>query len=174
MGRSLDAKVSSIIHIGGWWWPRRSNGVIAEIINNIAATPLPFETNEDRVVWTLSPLGIFAAKSAWLVLRTRASEVPWHAIVWHKGSVPRWAFILWVAIWGRLATRDRLRTWGVTLDSGCVLCDGGIESHNHLFFDCSYALQVWNEVKSRCGYARTFSSLSLSSPEGFPIAKGHV
>lgn len=161
MGRSLGAKVNSIIHNGGWHWPQRRNAAITEIINNTAASLIPGEANEDRVIWSLSPTGVFTSKSTSSAIRTKA-----------KGLVPRWAFILWVAILGRLATRDRLRTWGVTLDSGCVLCAGGLESHNHLFFACSFALQVWTEVKSQCGYAQIFSSLSFELTWGGSRCKG--
>lgn len=134
--------------------------MIAEIIHNTDASLIPAEANEDRVIWTLSSSESFTSKSAWSAIRTKAPEAPWHAMVWHKGLVPRWAFILWVTILGRLTTRDRLRSWGVTLDSGCVLCDGGMESHDHLFFCCSFALLVWKEVKARCGYTQIFSTLS--------------
>ncbi|KAF7126760.1 hypothetical protein RHSIM_Rhsim11G0026300 [Rhododendron simsii] len=130
------------------------NPVIAEIIHNTDASLIPAEANEDRVIWTLSSSGSFTSKSTWSAIRTKALEAPWHAMVWHKSLVPRWAFSLWVTILGRL------RSWGVTLDSGCVLCDGGLESHDHLFFRCSFALLVWKEVKARCGYTQIFSSLS--------------
>ncbi|KAI8564441.1 hypothetical protein RHMOL_Rhmol03G0181800 [Rhododendron molle] len=100
MGRSLTAKVSSIINNGEWHWPRRRNPVIAEIIHNTDASLIPAEANEDRVIWTLSSSESFTSKSAWSAIRTKAPEAPWHAIVWHKGLVPRWAFILWVAILG--------------------------------------------------------------------------
>ncbi|KAI8554932.1 hypothetical protein RHMOL_Rhmol05G0134400 [Rhododendron molle] len=50
MGRSLAAKVSSIINNGEWHWPRRRNPVIAEIIHNTDASLIPAEANEDRVI----------------------------------------------------------------------------------------------------------------------------
>lgn len=51
-------------------------------------------------------------------------------------------------ILGRLPTKDKLRSWGIAADSNCVLCHGGLEGHNHLFFDCSFANLVWKAVKS--------------------------
>ncbi|KAF8085054.1 hypothetical protein N665_0684s0006 [Sinapis alba] len=43
----------------------------------------------------------------------------------------------------RLPTCDRLISWGLTVPNCCVLCNGGVESHSHLFFECSFATAVW-------------------------------
>lgn len=152
LGRSLCAKVSSIIVNGRWRWPRGRNATINEIIAATDGDLLPQVAQEDRVVWTLNPTGNYSAKSAWLALRSSSPVVDWHALVWHKRYVPRWSFILWVAILRRLSIKDRLFSWGITTDCNCVLCHGGIESHDHLFFGCSFSTLVWNEVKACCGY----------------------
>lgn len=44
--------------------------------------------------------------------------------------------MLWIAVLGRLSTKDRLPNWGIINDRSCVLCSGGVETHHHLFFDC--------------------------------------
>lgn len=70
---------------------------------------------------------------------------------WHKKRVPRGAFIQWAVIHGRLYTRDRLAAWGITNDKSGALFHGGMESHSHLFFECQFANQVWEEVRLKCG-----------------------
>lgn len=60
-----------------------------------------------------------------------------------KEAVPRYAFILWLAMKERLTTRDRLIQWGMNIPSGCVLCSSGEDSHSHLFFECEFSRQTW-------------------------------
>ncbi|XP_058189336.1 uncharacterized protein LOC131306921 [Rhododendron vialii] len=112
---------------------------------------LPHPANEDSVIWTLSPLGCYSAKSAWEALRSSVSEVEWYHLVWHKRHVPRWSFIQWVSILGRLNTRDRLMEWGIVHDSSCDLCLGSVESHAHLFFSCHFSSRVWLGIGAQLG-----------------------
>ncbi|PWA87733.1 reverse transcriptase domain, Reverse transcriptase zinc-binding domain protein [Artemisia annua] len=35
----------------------------------------------------------------------------------------------------------------------CPLCESGINSLNHLFFECAYSFQVWKVVKEKAGIA---------------------
>lgn len=36
--------------------------------------------------------------------------------------------------------------WGLTVYAGCVLCQGGVESHGHMFFACPFVAQLWQKV----------------------------
>lgn len=139
LGRSLGAKVDSIINDGRWRWPRSRNATVKEIVDGTARDLVPKMDREDQVVWTLNSNGKYCAKSAWLAIRTTNSEVVWCPLVWFNKHVLRWSFILWVALLGRLSTKDRLQSWGIAMDSNCVLCHGGVEDHNHLFFYCSFS-----------------------------------
>ena len=44
----------------------------------------------------------------------------------------------------RLASKDRLKGWGMDVDAICVLCNQIGESHEHLFFECADSKIVWN------------------------------
>ncbi|GJZ31160.1 reverse transcriptase domain, reverse transcriptase zinc-binding domain protein [Tanacetum coccineum] len=51
----------------------------------------------------------------------------------------------------RLKTQDRLRKWDVGNDVDlnllrCPLCKLQPDSHEHLFFECSYSSNVWKSV----------------------------
>lgn len=48
----------------------------------------------------------------------------------------------------RLPTRDRLASWGISVPLQCVLCSSGLESHHHLFFQCSFVQAIWTRY---CG-----------------------
>ena len=42
-------------------------------------------------------------------------------MVWGKGCIPKLAFTLWLAVEGKLITKDRLRKWGM---QNVGLCGG--------------------------------------------------
>ncbi|GAA0155833.1 hypothetical protein LIER_43333 [Lithospermum erythrorhizon] len=46
---------------------------------------------------------------------------------------------------GRLPTKDRLISWGMDMDKGCVLCDKE-ESASHLFFYCGFSREMWRKI----------------------------
>lgn len=76
-------------------------------------------------------------KSAMKVLFYSTSEVTWHKLVWGKGSIPKFAFILWLAIKRKLMTSDRLSKWGIqNVSPMCVLRGTEPEFVDHLFFRC--------------------------------------
>lgn len=106
MGRSLGAKVESLIRNNSWCWPRRRNAVTKEIIEHTPSSLVPNSTQEDSVVWTLNSQG-FSVKSAFEAARNIHPAVGWWQVVWFKFHVPRWAIIQWLAIKGQLSTKDR-------------------------------------------------------------------
>lgn len=117
-----------------------------EIIAHIPVSFCPSPSQPDKVVWLPSRTGSYSSKSAWETIRTHHQFQPWSKLVWFGQCVPRWSFILWLAIWERLATRDRPYEWGITADVHCVLCTNGTEFHGHLFLHCPMAMHVWIEV----------------------------
>lgn len=78
----------------------------------------------------------------------------WHRVFWYPKAIPKHAFILWVAINNRLATKDKLRLWGLNSNDTCVLCNGQAECRNHLFFECSFSADIWKKVLILCAVRR--------------------
>ncbi|GJZ02823.1 reverse transcriptase domain, reverse transcriptase zinc-binding domain protein [Tanacetum coccineum] len=63
---------------------------------------------------------------------------------------------MWLVIQQKLKTQHRLRQWdvGPSIDLNllrCLLCDLVPDSHDHLFFECSFSSQVWSKVRGLCG-----------------------
>ena len=56
--------------------------------------------------------------------------------------MPKFVFMAWLSA-DRLSTLGRIAKWNQGIDTTCVLCKGGFESRNHLFFECSYTGEVW-------------------------------
>ncbi|XP_058216995.1 uncharacterized protein LOC131327886 [Rhododendron vialii] len=159
-GRALQAEVSSIIDEGVWKWPRQRNRAIMEIMRETPDGFLPSPSVSDTVIWTLTADGKYSAKSAWEACRHQNPVQPWHAIVWFGYGVPRWSFIEWQTVLGRLPSGDRLVSWGMVVSPQCVLCSSGMESHAHLFFDCHFSSSIWQQILSRNGITRSILPLS--------------
>lgn len=107
---AIFGKASSVIHDGYWNWPRPRFTLIQ-----------PQRDRNDEVVWTASPNGQYTTKHTWDTLRHRGVKVPQASLVWFPNNISKWTFILWVACLNRLATKDRLRRWGMEVDPCCVL-----------------------------------------------------
>ena len=61
-------------------------------------------------------------------------------MVWFSQNIPKYAFIVWLAIQGKL------RKWGSYDLMVCSLCSNEMDSHEHLFFKCKYSNEVWTKV----------------------------
>ncbi|GJU71005.1 protein LAZ1 [Tanacetum coccineum] len=104
-----------------------------------------------RALWDIQP----KVKLAWEALRPRDVEVVWHKTVWFSHCIPRYAFHLWLVMRRSLKTQDRLCPWDVAPSTDlstltCAFCKNQMDTHEHLFFECDYAAEVWSLVR---GYA---------------------
>lgn len=94
--------------------------------------------------------GNYSLKSAWNAIRVSHGIQDWCKVVWFPKAVPRRAFILWMAMQCKLASKDILLGWSVVDNANCVLCrNDTIESHIHSFFECPYSRAVWMEILRR-------------------------
>ncbi|CAL9222992.1 unnamed protein product [Arabidopsis halleri] len=113
--------------------PAQSNGRDTFLWRNIAGNYCPS----------------FSSKETWEQIRTHSPLVLWADVVWFKEHVPRFSFITWLALLNHLPTRDRLRRWGMNTPASCVLCSTGVETHEHLFFECSYSTGLWGLLAAK-------------------------
>jgi hypothetical protein len=76
---SLEAKFSSVIQNGNWFWgPARSEALV-EIqarLSEVGLGPC------DKPVWSASRKGIHVCSETWEVLREKNEEVMWCKMVW--------------------------------------------------------------------------------------------
>nr|GFA46096.1 hypothetical protein [Tanacetum cinerariifolium] len=60
-----------------------------------------------------------------------------------EGKLPvRHAFMVWLAIHGRLRTQDLMVKWEKYGDMRCVFCKNVLDNHDHLFFECEFSKKV--------------------------------
>ncbi|GKB36272.1 RNA-directed DNA polymerase, eukaryota, reverse transcriptase zinc-binding domain protein [Tanacetum coccineum] len=74
------------------------------------------------------------------------TKVDWFKLVWFSQSIPRHAFVTWLAIQKRLMTHDKILVWRPNEDFKCALCSNCPDSHNHLFFSCEFSKEIWKEL----------------------------
>jgi len=89
----------------------------------------------------------FSSAKTWDQIRDRSKSV------WFTQGVPRFSFIVWLAVKNRLSTGDRMRAWGI--QQGCVLCGERDETRDHIFFACPYSFTVWDTLANRLTGSRT-------------------
>lgn len=120
-----------------------------ELLDKLLLPPpgfLPNPQAEDVVLWIPSPTSCYPTQSAWAAIRSVGQKKPWCSLVWFQRNVPKWAFIAWLAFSKKLATKDRLRNWGMAGFATRVLCQQSDDSHAHLLFDCIFTRTVLADV----------------------------
>jgi hypothetical protein len=98
--------------------------------------------------------------------RPVGSIVPWDRVVWEQWSLPKYSFILWLAVLGKLKTRDRL--WFIPSDPSCAFCRCESETHAHLFFACSWTGRLWGRIKDWLRIDRRMMSINSALRGLFP------
>ncbi|KAI8524448.1 hypothetical protein RHMOL_Rhmol13G0150700 [Rhododendron molle] len=147
-GLPKDATVSRILQNSNWTFPITQTIELNEIRRTLPPL-IPSRLEEaDHIRWTLTRNGQFTIASLWDKLRTPFPTVVWHKLVWFSAHIPRSSFITWLAIQNRLSTADRLVMFGMNLSPQCSFCQES-ESHDHLFFNCSFSQQVWCTMLSK-------------------------
>lgn len=76
------------------------------------------------------------------LLRPPEVRMGWKELVLNNAATPRAKFILWLALWKRLAAKDRLLKFGVIVDLVCVFCLDEDETLNHLLFYCAHVKTI--------------------------------
>ncbi|KAK4384576.1 hypothetical protein Sango_3047200 [Sesamum angolense] len=72
-------------------------------------------------------------------------KVGWYSLLVGPCKIPRYSFVLWMAILDKLSTMDK--PWLSHLGGVCVLCCRELETHEHLFFRCNFSRQCIRILK---------------------------
>lgn len=112
------------------------------------------ENHESSLTFT-KPNGNLDTRGLYENIRKRNPKLSWCEVVWHGVRARKWSFRLWLAIRGRLPTRERMHSWGLVATDIFPLCGDGVESVEHLWGTCTFTLQVMDRIWSWVGvYAR--------------------
>lgn len=88
----------------------------------------------------------FNMQTIYFLMRPSIAKVFWRELVMNNVATPKAKFILWLALWGRLATKYRLRLFNFDVDPMCIFCHCLTESLNHLYFDCPIVHRAWEAL----------------------------
>ncbi|GJW80608.1 protein LAZ1 [Tanacetum coccineum] len=150
-GLHASTTVNEVILNGSWLWP--SNWSSEFSLVNDMAVPTLNPLAKDKLYWKdLNNNEVdFSVAVVWNSIRPRRYEVGWYKLVWFPHHIPRHAFHAWLVIQQKLKTQDMLKQWDVgnQIDLSllrCALCNRQKDSHDHLFFTCSFSAQVWNRL----------------------------
>ncbi|KAI5681821.1 hypothetical protein M9H77_03049 [Catharanthus roseus] len=93
--------------------------------------------------------GTFWTADTYTFFAHHVQKLSWTKIVWNVTYPPKFSFILWLAVLGRLPTLDRLTFLHV--DRTCKFCNQQEESLSHLFFTCSFIGDIWKSIREWMG-----------------------
>ncbi|XP_047342829.1 uncharacterized protein LOC124946311 [Impatiens glandulifera] len=102
--------------------------------------------------WVAEENGKLKSRIVWNVIREKGQTVDWAALVWSSKFILRHRFILWLALRGRLNTRDRILAYMDIPDANCLHCDGNTESICHLFGSCPFVKSLWSKFTLALGF----------------------
>ncbi|KAL0411296.1 UNVERIFIED_CONTAM: hypothetical protein Slati_3719300 [Sesamum latifolium] len=132
-GTCSSATLSLVLDNGQWRWPLFTDISCSDIVYLLP----PIHPGTDRVTWRSNGCA-FSTSSAYDLFRPPGPKVGWSSLLLGSLKIPRNSFILWLVILGKLSTLDK--PWLLHFGGTCVLCmDGQAETHDHLFFACSYS-----------------------------------
>ncbi|XP_075100086.1 uncharacterized protein LOC142176401 [Nicotiana tabacum] len=121
--------------------PRNASWVIHKIFKAKAQFQEAGYSEED-----VTQLDSFSTKQMYKRLQGGFQKVPWRGLVCNNKGMPKWIFILRLAILDRLATKERLARWGLMEETVCSLCQRSNEIVQHLFFECDVAWEIWQKL----------------------------
>lgn len=101
--------------------------------------------DEDKAKWLASASGKFSCAVAFEEIRDKSQVVKQWNLVWLNLSIPKHAFIGWLALNNKLLTKYRSAN-GVILELACIFCRNCLEDRNHLFFGCPHLLKEFGRV----------------------------
>ncbi|XP_013624341.1 PREDICTED: uncharacterized protein LOC106330421 [Brassica oleracea var. oleracea] len=117
LGIARNARVSDAARQSEWRVRGQRSRHYHELHARIQAEPVPDEERGgDVVLWKHSDDNYktcFSSAKTWDQIRDRRPVVFWSKSVWFTQGVPRFSFIVWLAVKNRLSTGDRMRAWGI-------------------------------------------------------------
>ncbi|GJZ59819.1 RNA-directed DNA polymerase, eukaryota, reverse transcriptase zinc-binding domain protein [Tanacetum coccineum] len=145
-GFSNDDTIIDCISDSSWKWPSEWTTKFPTL--HMYKVPILKNAVEHKLMWKNNNGEImeFASGRVWKDIRCLNRKVQWWKVVWFPQNIPRHAFVLWLAVKGKLVTQDKLSLWHPDKDWKCPLCMKIEDSHRHLFFECDFSKEVWSKI----------------------------
>ena len=136
--------VNSLLSSAGWRLPlisRRRHHVSSNFVHWLNTFDYPtFDLSKtDYISWDSVIISKLKTHDIWSSVIETAPAVAWEPTVWHRVQVQRFSHLSWLLCLGRISTKARMASFGLQVDTACMLCVGGRENVDHLFVNCSYS-----------------------------------
>lgn len=118
LAESTPLAVASEFMLNRAWNLPQSNHVdLIETRHCISSIPIH---KFDHITWGGLQPGMVSLATISQSIRVTGPLVPWFNVVWDSFTMPKYAFIFWLAIRNRLLTKDRMRYFRMQVDLRCV------------------------------------------------------
>lgn len=94
----------------------------------------------------MNSLSLYPIQSIYEKLRGDKEGVHWDTVVWNRLIILKHRFIIWLAVREKLQTIAKLARIGVSSNDQFLICQFGVESHEHMFFSCPYNIEYLAKV----------------------------
>ncbi|XP_048596367.1 uncharacterized protein LOC125578115 [Brassica napus] len=120
---------------------------------------------DDKEIWAFNKAGDYSVKSGCSLLRKLAENAGEEGMVhdqamielkkqiWRMRTIPKIRTFVWRAASGALAVAERLTAHGMPVEMTCMLCHQGIETIEHVLFQCTKAQELWSEFDLTSGHS---------------------
>ena len=139
---NINAEVGQYMLEASWNLPSSNHFTMVELRRRISAISIQ---RRDSVTWLDDPSTSVSVASIFRHLCVATPSPAWCDAVWNRFSIPKCAFTFWLALKGRLLTRDRMRNFRMATDLRCIMCYNAIETHDHLFGSCPFITEVLSD-----------------------------
>ncbi|XP_074276943.1 uncharacterized protein LOC141600598 [Silene latifolia] len=116
-------------------------------------------TNASSLINSWCSHGKFRVTADYSYLRGVVLTGPWTKALTHPRIVPSHRIICSLAAQQKLATVDNMQHRGLYMMNRCSLCEVALEDHAHLFFNCSFSKDIWQQLLQWMGINRAGSCL---------------
>jgi len=157
---NLNATVSDFIVNSQWSIPFLVLLSFPEVKYLAEQITIPIEESEDKLLWMKSNNGNLCFKEAFLFKYGTGQNINWAKTLWRPDIPPSKSLHVWRLMHNKIPTYDNLMSKGVQLPSISSSCSCNWESSLHMFFECPYAMKLWNWLFSIINFSMQFNTTS--------------
>lgn len=162
LGIPENANLSLLITNGSWNLPSSFTSTYSTCSNFILSSPIT--GGRDQILWCNHK---HPTKHNFIeAIFESYPNVGWSKDVWFKGNAINFTLYCWMAFLEGLKTSDILAKRGLGSPTDCCFCLSHSESHTHLFFECTYSMNLirtllpnGNFLLMQCSLKQIYSSV---------------
>ena len=150
-------------------WKRELRQNEVQQLDEMIALPsqqCPKHGQDDNILWKGNTIYSVKELQKHVTLEVEIDSLVY--TVWKKLTPPKVEFFMWLALLGRLNTRQRLCDKGLLQEDQtiCLLCSLQPESLDHILLLCSYSQQVWISLAAELGQSLQQQHHSTNTMKG--------